>query len=214
MRKLTLNSIQILVMMMCTSVAFGQMRTGKLGIGFRGDAYLFQSDHKDEKVNPGGGLDISYSFTENVGLRIAAGIAQLKYKDNLTAVAYTTTIGYGNIYLSGDFMPNSSINPFIFAGGGGIYYDPRRDSDGAANGKAGMKPSFSGGAGFDIFFNEFISVTIAGEYVLGNTDKLDGYEAKTDDDMYQRVSISFRYYFFDQDFITKMLKALEERYKK
>jgi hypothetical protein len=215
--KLPTLYIVALLMMMCVSVASGQMRSGKLGIGLRGDGYLFQSDYSLDKkkieVSPGGGIDVSYSFTENVGLRIAVGIGQLKFKDALSN-GYTTTLGYGNLFLSGDFMPNSSINPFIFAGGGGIYYDPRRDFDGAALGKAGVKPSFSGGGGIDIFFNEFVSITLAGEYVLGNTDDLDGLEQGIADDTYQRATISLRYYFFDQDFITKMLKALEERYRK
>ncbi len=45
------------------------------------------------------------------------------------------------------------------------------------------------------------------------SDRIDGFQFGEKKDSFQRISIGIKYYFFDQDFITRMLKALEERYK-
>jgi opacity protein-like surface antigen len=197
-----------------TAVSFSQVRVGKLGIGLRGEAYLFQSDYVRNKTTPGGGLDISYSLFQNVGLRLAAGAGSLQYRDAANT-KFTTSLFYGSLYVSVDFMPNSSFNPFVFVGGGLFYFDPRRDDNTPYIGaNSGTKEAIGIGAGADYFLSEFISLTVSGEYVLGSSDRLDGYVFGSDKDAYQRVSLGLRYYFFDQDFITKLLKALEERYKR
>lgn len=207
--------LAVIVSTMLASVAFGQVRVGKLGIGLRGDAYMFQADHKSTKNTPGGGLDVNYSLWENIGIRMAVGGGSLQSKNTNTGLRHTTSIFYGNFYVSGDFMPNSSFNPFVFAGGGLFYFDPRWDATGLSSAKGGLLTSFSGGAGVDYFLSEFISISLSGEYVLSSTDRLDGEKISgTSSDSYQRFSFGIRYYFFDQDFITKILKALEERYKK
>lgn len=201
-----------------TGISYSQVRVGKLGIGLRGDGYLFQSDQPRTKTTPGGALDVNYSLFENVGLRLAVGGGSLQHRDSASN-KYTTSLFYGSIYVSVDFMPHSSFNPFVFVGAGLFYYDPRRDDntpfiDKGALAKAGLKEAIGFGAGADYFINEFISLTLSGEYVLGSTDRLDGIQGGGDNDAYQRISLGVRYYFFDQDFITKLLKALEERYKK
>lgn len=211
--KPTFRFLFVIISTLLVSAAFGQVRVGKLGIGVRGDGYMFQADKGQKTYNTfGGGLDVNYSLWENIGIRLAVGGGSLQSKDLLKGV-HTTSIFYGNFFVSGDFMPNSSFNPFIFAGGGLFYYDPRWDAPGISPAKGGMRTSFSGGAGVDYFLSEFISLSLSGEYVLSSTDNLDGTIGGADDS-YQRISFGVRYYFFDQDFITKILKALEERYKK
>jgi hypothetical protein len=54
---------------------------------------------------------------------------------------------------------------------------------------------------------------VAGEMGLPVSDRVDGVQLGTKKDSFQRISVGIKYYFFDQDFITRMLKALEERYK-
>ena len=127
---------------------------------------------------------------------------------------------FGNLYLAADLSPNGTFNPFIFAGVSGVYFDSRANVSGVSgvilrNTSVGkrMKGTLVGGIGCDIFANEFFSVTVAGEIALPYSDIVDGYVGGSKKDSYQRISLGVRYYFFDQDFITKMLKALEERYK-
>lgn len=213
MNRPTLYLLPVLLVLFTFSTAVSQIRVGKLGIGARGEGYLFQAKDALKTYNTfGGGLDVNYSLWENIGLRAAVGAGTLESKDR-TNIIHTTSLFYGNLFLSGDFMPNSSFNVFVFAGGGMYYADPRVKSTGVSTVKGGWKTSFSGGAGVDWFLSEFVSLTLSGEYVLAGSSSLDGV-AGGSSDTFQRVSFGVRYYFFDEGFITKMLKALEERYKK
>jgi hypothetical protein len=51
---------------------------------------------------------------------------------------------------------------------------------------------------------------------MTNTDKLDVQSNNHigQNESFMRVSLEFRYYFFDQDYVTKLIQALQERYKK
>jgi len=118
-----------------------------------------------------------------------------------------------NAYLSLDMMPSSSINPFVVGGIGRAYFDGK-----GINGIDDVTGSswdlhYIAGGGFDIFLNEFISATVMGEYVITGSDRYDGYVNGTANDSYARIGIQLRYYMFDQDFLTKMLEALKDRYK-
>jgi opacity protein-like surface antigen len=213
MNKPMISVFLVLFSLLGHSSAVSQIRVGKLGIGARGEGYLFQAKSAQKTYNTfGGGLDVNYSLWENVGLRAAVGTGSLESKDSSNTIN-TTSLFYGNLFLSGDFMPHSSFNIFVFAGGGMYYADPRVKSTGVGRVKGGWKTSLSGGAGLDWFLSEFVSVTLAGEYVLGGSSVLDGV-AGGGSDSYQRITFGVRYYFFDEGFITKMLKALEERYRK
>ncbi len=196
------------------SLASGQMRSHKLGVGASGALYLMNSDFTDTQIGFGGGINLSYSLFEHVGLRMLLGTSQLKWND-ASAKPYTTNMYSGNLYVSYDLFPHGNFNPFIFGGIGGVYFDPHSD--------AGLYPTggfdkfdinYLGGAGFDYFFSEFFSVTVSAEGSLTNTDWLDGKKAGDSNDSYMRANIEFRYYFFDQEYVTKLIKALQERMKK
>ncbi len=197
----------------------GQMRSGKLGIGASGSLYLFNSNISDGLMKPGGGLSLSYSATENLGLRAMFGGGQLGWKSP-DGHTNTTTILSGNLYVSYDMVPHGTFNPFLFVGGGGSYFDPRSDlgTDLGTNlvNFSKFTPSASGGVGFDYFFSEFFSMTISGEFVMTTTDKLDAQMVSKNfgaSETFTRVNLEFRYYFFDQEYITKLIQALQARYK-
>jgi hypothetical protein len=192
-----------------------QMRSGKLGVGAGGAYYLFQSDRDKAKPSFGGALDVTYSMTEYLGLRVAVGGGQLRTESGSST--FSTMLVHAHLGLSLDLSPNGSVNPFLFVGAAGQYADPRLATGEAIAGRDGKKSLLGnavGGAGLDIFFSEFFSMTLAAEGSLPMTDRLDGLYGGTNKDMFQRISLGFRYYFFDQDFIARMLKALEERYRK
>ena len=200
--------------------AWGQMRSGKLGIGASGSLYLFNSNVSDGLMKAGGGINLSYSATEYLGIRALLGVGQLGWKtpDKHTN---TTTLTSGNLYLSYDMIPNGTFNPFLFAGGGVSYFDPKSDK-GTYLGTnivnfSKVALSGSGGVGFDYFFSEFFSATLSGEFVMSNTDKLDAQSVTKNlgkNESFTRENLEFRYYFFDQDYVTKLIQALQERYKK
>ncbi|HTP13425.1 MAG TPA: hypothetical protein VMM37_07330, partial [Bacteroidota bacterium] len=183
-------------------------------VGAEGSLYLFVPHMSDNLMKPGGGVTFSYSAMEHLGIRAMFGAGQLGWKD-ANDLNYTTNVLSGNLYLSFDMIPHGTFNPFILAGVGGVYFDPRSD-DGNELATAGISKfdlNYIGGAGFDIFFSEFVSMTVSGEYVYANTQNMD-LAVKGANNSYARVNLEFRYYFFDQDYITKLLKALQARYEK
>jgi opacity protein-like surface antigen len=200
-----------------SSVSPGQMRSGKLGVGASGSVYLFTSNLDNGVIKGGGGLNLSYSAMEHLGIRAMFGSGQLgyKYQKNDKENPYTTTIFSGNLYVSYDVIPHGQLNPYVFVGVGGLYFDPRSD-DGVypTGGFDKMDINYIGGAGFDFFFSEFYSLSLSGEIALTNTSKLDFPKMTQNNEMFSRINLEFRYYFFDQDYITRLIKALQARYKK
>jgi outer membrane protein W len=190
------------------------MRSGKLGVGVAGSLYLFNPNISDGLMKGGGGASLSYSVVENLGLRAMLGAGQLGWRD-VSENSNTTTMFSANVYLSYDIIPHGTFNPFVFAGLGGIYFDSRRDFDGKYLQTYFDKfdVNYLGGVGFDYFFSEFISMTVSGEFALTNTDRLDNQMKLGTNGTYSRVNLEFRYYFFDQDYVTKLIQALQARYK-
>ncbi|MEX1138307.1 MAG: outer membrane beta-barrel protein [Bacteroidota bacterium] len=195
--------------------AHGQMRSNKFGVGVSGSYFLLQSDFDSALPSFGGGVDFSYSVIEYMSIRSSLGFGFLQAENTAGGPTLNSGLIFGNLYLTADLSPNGSFNPFIFVGGSGMYIDART-GDGTSLTDAGSKPikgTVVGGVGFDIFASEFLSFTVAGEMGLPVSDNIDGTPLGTKKDSFQRISIGIKYYFFDQDFITRMLKALEERYK-
>ncbi len=165
------------------------------------------------KASPGfgGGVNMSLSLMEGLSLRSKFAVNQLSWKIGTTS--FTTDLMSFNGYLSGDLMPNSSFNVFPFVGGGLVFFDPKNETTGGrASAVSSFDVQYSGGLGFDYFPNEFWSITLLPEYVMTNSRYYNG-PANTDNDSYFRVSLQFRYYFFDQSFITKLLEAHRARLK-
>ena len=197
-----------------TSASSAQMRSGKLGIGAEGSLYLFNDNLSDGLMKGGGGITLSYSAMEYLGIRAMFGAGQLGWKDQLDPYTNTTTLLSANLYLSFDMIPQGTFNPFIFAGVGGIYFDPRTDGGVDFGGNFQRADvNLLGGVGFDYFFSEFVSMTVSGEYAMTTTDKLDAAKHLGTSESYSRVNLEFRYYFFDQDYVTKLIKALQARYR-
>lgn len=200
---------------MIASVSESQMRSNKFGVGASGSYFLLQSDYDKSDPSFGGGVDLSYSLIEYLSVRSSLGFGFMQASNNAGGPSLNTTVIFGNVYLAADFSPNGSFNPFVFVGGSGMYFDPRSGSGVALTGAETkqMKGTVVGGLGFDLFASEFLSFTLMGEMGLPFSDRIDGAVVGTKKDSFQRISLGVRYYFFDQEFITRMLKALEERYK-
>ncbi|MEP0822370.1 MAG: outer membrane beta-barrel protein [Ignavibacterium sp.] len=213
--KTTLSRIVLFGLLMAFVIpATAQMRSNKFGVGPSASYYLLQVDYGSGDPSLGGGVDLSYSIIEYMSIRASMGFGYLAAKNSLGGASLNTVLVHGNLYLAADFMPHGTVNPFVFVGGTGMYIDPRTGAGDALTGSetTQLKGSVVGGVGVDFFVSEFLSFTVAGEMALPITDRLDGI-ATGEKDSFQRISLGIRYYFFDQDFITRMLKALEERYK-
>ncbi len=124
------------------------------------------------------GLSAFYSITEGVGLRSTLGMGQLGWKSPVTLQNVTTNLMYDNFYVSADFMPNSSFNPFRYGGCRNSDCSTRQrltehrtpDKKNISN----IDIHYIVGGGCDYFLNEFWSVTVKGEYVMTNSSWYDG----------------------------------------
>ncbi len=222
MSRLSFNS-SILFLLMITIVApgFGQTRVGKFGIGVDGSMqYLLGAGATNPSAGFGGGFSFSGSLAEGLSVRSKFAMNQLKWKGATDAVQ-TTDLMTLSLYLSGDLMPNSSFNIFPFFGGGMVFYDPRNDLGATAYNADGTAVSsfdlnWGGGLGLEYFPNEFWSITLMGEYVMTGSSYYAGSSGLFNPsiDSYARLSLQFRYYFFDQGFITKLLQAQRDRLKR
>ncbi|MBI5463795.1 MAG: outer membrane beta-barrel protein [Ignavibacteriales bacterium] len=213
--KRSINTFGLLCLglMFVLSDAGAQMRSGKLGVGLSGIMGNISGDQASTSFGLGGGLSVAYSMTEYVSLRASAQLEQMGFKD-AAGVSGKTSMFSGNGYLALDVSPNSTFNPYILAGGGYALFYPKLTGQNSSLGVStplDFHIAFGGGA--DIFFNEFWSVSAQGEYVLTGSKKYDGFEGSGKDKIL-RFSLQIRYYFFDQDFIAKLLDAQAERYEK
>ena len=213
-RTVTRITTILVIMLVVVGVTRSQMRSNKLGVGF-GGAYILSQTDRDPRSSFGGSMDVTYSMIEYLSLRGTFGVGHLRTKD--ATGNYLTLLMNANLGLAFDMAPSSSLNPFLFVGVSGLYADPRYGTGAAilgTDGKRSLLVSGSAAAGLDIFFSEFFSMTVAGEWYVPVSDRIDGLTLGTKKDMFERVTVGFRYYFFDQTFITRMLEALKERYEK
>jgi hypothetical protein len=206
--------ISLLLIFMLVAPVVGQTRVGKFGVGVDGSMqYVLGAGAVKASPGFGGGVNMSLSLLEGLSLRSKFSFNQLSWENSLKktiATDYMSLTGY----LSGDLMPNSSFNIFPFVGGGLVFFDPKDETTGLrpSNVVSSFDVQYSGGLGFDYFPNEFWSITLLPEYVMTNSRYYNG-PVNSDNDSYVRVSLQFRYYFFDQSFITELLEAHRARLK-
>jgi len=207
--------VSLLLICLLVVPVLGQTRVGKFGAGVEGSMQtVLGAGSVSSSVGAGGGVNISCSMMEGLSLRAKFVMNQLVWKNSLNKSITTDLISL-NGYLSGDLMPNGKFNVFPFVGGGITFYDPKDTN--------GVRPSsvivssydlqFCAGVGLDYFPNEFWSITLLPEYVLTGSKYFNG-PANAGNDSYLRISLQFRYYFFDQSFITKLLEAQRSRSKR
>jgi hypothetical protein len=198
---------------MLVAPVVGQTRVGKLGIGVDGSMqYILGAGAVKPSPGFGGGVNMSLSLMEGLSLRSKFAVNQLSWETStIPKKSITTDLMSLNGYLSIDLLPNSSFNVFPFGGGGLVFFDQKNETTGAS-GVSSFDIQYSGGLGFDYFPNEFWSITLLPEYVMTNSRYYNG-PANNDNDSYVRVSLQFRYYFFDQSFITNLLEAHRARLK-
>lgn len=213
MRSLQRITIILLALALFATLTLAQTRSGKLGLGVAGNIDYFLGDGNSKaKLGGDGGASLFYSPTQYLGLRANFGLGKLRWQPIGLSKIVTTDYMYGAGYVSLDMAPTQSFNPFLFAGGAMVFYDPRK-SDGTRRTGNTFDIHYGGGAGFDYFLNEFWSITVKGEYVLTGSKYYNG-DDTNGADSFLRAGIELRYYFFDQNFVTRMLEAVKERYKK
>ena len=181
-----------------------QVRSLKLGVGPELNMNMLLPDEAEQKMSMGGGININYSAFPYFGIGINYGFNELSgVRDELT---FKTSAWHLKTNMTYNILPNSTINPFVFAGIGILYFDPKYD-----NGKplphavAGDYQKWCAiiplGVGINFFFAEEFSVNITGEYNIAMSDYLDDIKAGNTTDRYYSFKLGFSYYFFDKFYI-------------
>ena len=205
--------ISLLLVIILVAPSFGQTRVGKFGVGVDGSMqYVLGAGSVTTSPAIGGGMSLSYSILDGLSLRSKIAINRLSW-ENSAKKSITTDLMSFNGYVSIDLIPNGSFNIFLLGGGGIVSVEPRDEKSGGRLSASNFDVHYSGGAGIDIFPNEFWSITLMGEYVLTNSKYYNG-PVNSDNDTFLRGSIQIRYYLFDQSFITKLFEAKHERSKR
>jgi len=206
--------ISLLLIFILVAPVVGQTRFGKLGIGVDGSMqYILGAGAVKASPGIGGGVNMSVSLMEGLSFRSKFAMNQLSW-NTAANKAVTTDMMSLNGYLSIDLMPNSSFNIFPFGGGALVFFDPKDETSGVrpATPISSFDIQFGGGLGFEYFPNEFWSITLLPEYVMTGSRYYNG-PVNTGNDTYFRASLQFRYYFFDESFITNLLDAYRARLK-
>jgi hypothetical protein len=198
---------------------FSQTRVGKLGIGIDASMqYMLGAGTTNSYPAFGEGINFSYSALDNFGIRGKFCYSPINWKSN-GGISFPTDIMSLNLYAGSNLMPNRIFNIFPFIGGGLAVYDPRNNNGGRFFTNGTSAPCFDfhiiTGVSIDYFFNEFWSLSLLDEYILTNSQYYAGnVEGNPNNDIFMRISLQVRYYFFDRAFLKKLLQAQRERSKK
>ena len=220
MPKSTFCYIAVLLLALVIAVpGFSQTRIGKLGIGIDASMqYVLGAGTTNSFPAFGEGINFSYSAVENFGIRGKFCYSPINWKRS-DGISFPTDIMSLNLYAGSNLMPNSLFSIFPFIGGGLAVYDPRNNNGGRTFTNGIPPQSFDFhiiiGVSIDCFLNEFWSLSLLDEYILTNSQYYAGnVEGNNNNDIFMRVSLQVRYYFFDSAFLKKLFDAQRVRSKK
>ncbi|MDP2883648.1 MAG: outer membrane beta-barrel protein [Ignavibacteria bacterium] len=191
------------------SSADAQIGRGKFGIGLSLAGNMLQSDWKTNDPGFGASADFSYALGSNWGLVSKLGLNTFTGK-NTANQSVLSTVFYGNIGLSYDFLPANPLNPFLFGRVGLAFYTPRIDNGPALTSGAYQMwdMAIGGGIGVDYFIDESWSLIIAAEAGMLTNDQIDGYKAGGSNDISGQVSVGIRYYLFDRKTVERIVETV------
>jgi hypothetical protein len=205
------NSTILLFVLMCLVArsADAQVGRGKFGFGLSAAGNMLKGDWKTTDLGYGATADVSYSLGHNWGLVGTLGFDSFSGTTSLSQDVLSTSF-QGKFAVTYDFLREKMIDPFLFAGGGLVYFSPRLDNGAAlTSGKIrSWDLTANGGAGLDIYVSESWSIMLMGEVVLTRNDQIDGVDAGAYYDAVARVSVGVRYYLFDRSTVQRILDTV------
>lgn len=201
--------VALLLSFLLVTPSMAQVGRGRFGIGLSLAGNTLQSDWKSSDPGLGASVDASYSIRDEWSLVSSFGMNSYSGKDagNQTVLS---SVFYGNVGLSYDFLRDKPLNPFLFANVGLAFYAPRIENGGALfSGVHQMWDlSFGGGVGVDYFIDESWSVIVTAGAGKITNDQIDGYKAGAPNDIFGQVSVGVRYYLFDRSTVEKIVDSV------
>ena len=186
-----------------------QVGRGKFGIGLSAAGNMLNSDWKTNDIGLGASADFSYALGSNWGLASKLGLNTYTGKTSANQ-SVLSTVFYGNIGLSYDFLRDKPIDPFLFGRVGLAFYAPRIDNGPALTSGVNQMwdMAFGGGVGVDYFIDESWSLVVTAEAGTLTNDWIDGYKGGGSIDMFGQVSVGIRYYLFDRKTVERIVETV------
>lgn len=190
----------------------------KVGLGLTANNYL--GDYADPdyvRIYAGGLFSLQKATRRHANFHLKFGFGKFADQfegnelpldqDGLPVERFVeTSFIHGELGISYRFMPNKRFQPFLHAGFGWMYFNPRdvngrkliRNTLPVSQGASTNKyiPQLPAGLGFEVRMNEYLSIEAAYSYRFMPTDYLDAYgqsDATNSFDALQAINLTFMF---------------------
>lgn len=192
----------LVALLACVTNSAAQNPDGRLALGFHSGTNVWLNDFNERKVGPGGEIFLRYGLSRYFSLGIVAGYEELKSKqdppfgflpyDYIKLHSLPASL-VGWIHLA----PGSTFSPFIYFGGGGIFFKRQDGNKVYRPDKVQTSYVVPAGIGFEAFTSSRVSITLDLGFRAMN-DKTEGHIFKRVDS-YATAKAGINIYFGSSD---------------
>lgn len=177
----------------------------KAGFGIQAGMNKLEGDWREPKLVPSGGISISFNPNPFFTIRAVGQFSRLKTRTDANRInpAFSNNADFHVLAVPADleigvnFLPYSAVNPFLFLGGGVLYWDVNYEGASvSADGKKGtFSPLAKTGGGLEFNLSESISFVAGADFRYVWTDKLDQIKSGDEKDGIISMWSGFNFYF-------------------
>lgn len=165
-----------------------QLKTERIAFGLGGGGFIGDTDFgRDDKIGPAAHGFIRHSIIGPLEGQITAGYGELhRDKDN----HYRTNLVLGDYRLLFRLFSLEAFSPYVFGGGGGMYYEAKMPPPNPTPGVEDevWVPFATAGGGFQLKLFSRVSLDFSGGYSLAFSDEINQVIAGDQDDGYFHAS--------------------------
>jgi hypothetical protein len=158
------------------------------GIGFTAGISRLEGD-RDGKLSPLVSGHVRILPLPYVAISGELGYSLLNYK---TPTSFKTTVVPFELSVIFNFLPFNKINPYVMAGGGGVYWSASQNISGDPD---GFDSFLKSGGGIEYRFNSNIALNLGATFRFSFTDVFDQLRQGDENDQILDVNAGLTYYF-------------------
>ncbi len=169
----------------------------QVGLGLSAGVSRLEGDLKKPNLSPLVVGHIRVLPVPYVALDGSFGFSSLGASSHPTFTDFKTTIVPFELSAIFNFLPFRTVNPYVFAGGGGVFWKAKgTDATGASvTAEDGIDSFFKVGAGLEFRIARSVGVSLGATYRLSLTDAFDQINQGDEDDQVLNAHAGFTYYF-------------------
>lgn len=186
--KLTLLTAILMCMMTMTVTAFGGERF--LGIGFNTGLSRLEGDLSGSQLSPLVSGHLRFLPIPYLALNGELGFSQLNTSN--TPLNFRTQIIPFELSAIFNFLPFSKVNPYVFAGGGGVFWKAK-DNTGTL--EDNIDSFLKTGGGLEFFVSQNVGINVGATFRLSLTDNFDQLSQGDENDQVLDVHAGVTFYF-------------------